>query len=369
MRYEIASRVRLPLTVLVLALLAPLWAGPVGAQEARVNVQGTVLSVQGEPLAGFRVVFRLSAGTDVHLSDPTSVEGEYAVLLPAGTLYEIVAVISPAGKRIALDPAPVQVAPGARRNLMVDVSVLPDPERVRPPFPGADRLFLSFVEDTAVVARYRAEAQLELDDLDAGDLLVLRGVGAAQFASIPNVEFGARLGYADLDASAAGGGSGATDLDLWAKLRVGPSLLPNAEFAFGGLVTLPTGDEANGQSFDALRSKVFAALRHRFERWILAAHVGLRFNEDGDVGGIRLDGRTAGSASFAVIAPIGERLAVVGEAAFEGKRFDGGESEARLLAGVNWKPLRLGALRLAIAAGLADGAPDSQIVAAYAFDF
>ena len=181
MRYERANRVRLLVAILGLALLLPLGAMPARAQEARINVQGTVLSVQGEPLAGYRVVFRLAGGTEVRLTDPTSVEGEYAVLLPAGTRYEIVAVIAPQGMRVALDPMPVDVKPGARRNLSVDVSEIPDSRLDRPAFPGADRLFLSFVEDTALVDRYHAEFQLESDDLDAGDLRVLRAVGAAQF--------------------------------------------------------------------------------------------------------------------------------------------------------------------------------------------
>jgi len=260
--------------------------------------------------------------------------------------------------------------PGARRNLIVDVSILPDPGRGGPAFAGGGRLFLSFVEDTAVVARYWGEGQLEIADLPGGDLMVPRAVGAAQFESLPNVEFGARIGFADLDpASGMGGDSGMTDLDLWAKLRVERGGMRNRELAFGGLVTLPVGDEATLQSYDALRSKLFAAMRCRFDKMILAAHVGLRFNEDGEIAGIPLDGRTAASASVAAIAPLGERIALVGEAAFEGKRFESSDSDARLLVGVNWKVLRRGTLRLAVAAGLADGAPDSQLLAAYALDF
>jgi hypothetical protein len=370
MSYERANRVRLLAAVLGLTLLLPLGAVPARAQEAQANVQGTLLSVQGEPLPGYRVVFRLVGGTEVRLTDPTSVEGEYAVLLPVGARYEIVAVIAPQGTRVALDPALVEVKPGARRNLMVDVSEVPAPGEGRPTFPGADRLFLSFVEDTALADRYRAELQLEMADLDAGDLMVLRAVGVAQIESIPQVEFGARLGYADLDpASGSGGGSGMTDLDLWAKLRIVPRWMQEGDLAFGGLITMPTGDESTGQSFDGLRSKLFVALRSRLARVVLAAHAGVRFNQDGDLGSVVLDGRTAGSASVALIAPIGERLAVVGEASYEGKRFAGFDSDTRLAGGVNWKLPRKGVLRFAVVMGLADGAPDSQLLAAYAHDF
>ena len=36
---------------------------------------------------------------------------------------------------------------------------------------------------------------------------------------------------------------------------------------------------------------------------------------------------------------------------------------------VNWKPLAYGSFRLAASTGLADGAPDSQLLIGYSFDF
>ena len=41
----------------------------------------------------------------------------------------------------------------------------------------------------------------------------------------------------------------------------------------------------------------------------------------------------------------------------------------RLLAGVNWRALPHGVVRLAIGTGVADGAPDTQVVVGYSFDF
>ena len=187
---------------------------------------------------------------------------------------------------------------------------------------------------------------------------------------IPRIEFGGRFGYAGLDSSSGlPGGAGATDLDLWAKFHLGPRWLRNADFSFGGLVTVPTGNEDNGQSFDALRSELFFAMRYRFSRFMLAAHGGVWFNENGTLGGATLDGQTAPALGVGIVAPMTERLVVIGELKYEGERFSGVGDDARLLGGVNWKPLPWGSFRLALSAGLADGAPDVQFLGAWMIDF
>ena len=45
------------------------------------------------------------------------------------------------------------------------------------------------------------------------------------------------------------------------------------------------------------------------------------------------------------------------------------EDDARLLGGVNWRPLARGTIRAAVSVGLTDGAPDAAIVAGYAVAF
>jgi hypothetical protein len=132
---------------------------------------------------------------------------------------------------------------------------------------------------------------------------------------------------------------------------------------------MPTGNQDHGQSFDALRSKLFFAMRYTFSSFVLSANVGVRVNEDGELYGIPLEGQTAGSLGVAAIAPIGTKFAVVGELTYEGARFDGGEADSRLLAGLNWKALPWGVVRFAIGGGLTDGAPDAQFVAGWSFDF
>jgi hypothetical protein len=357
--------------LLFAVLLLPLSAVPAGAQENLVVVRGMVVDTDEQAIVGYRVVFRIADTAEVYLSTPTENDGEYAVSLPPGFSYVAVAILSPGGARVALDgQKPFQVRVGTRRNLMVDLSSLQVEVRNPVPFAGAGRLFLSFVEDTAMVENWRIEAQLNFAGLDAGDLSRTSIIGAVQFDAMPRIEFGGRIGYAGLDGS--GGvpsGNGITDTDLWAKFYIGPRWMKHSEFGFGALVTLPTGTEDNLQSFDAMRSKLFFAMRRDFSRMTLSAHAGVRFNESGSLYGIPLEGSTAGSLGAAVIAPLGSKLAMVGEFVYEGERFEGFDADTRLLAGVNWKPGDYGVLRFALALGLTDGAPDSQVLASWAFDF
>jgi len=366
------------LSILLAALLAPLsafgterTAGTAAAAEEMIVVRGTVIDADEHPVVGFKVVVRLVDSAEVFFSNATAENGEYAVPLPAGGEYVVVAVISPGGTRLALEgQQPFLVTPGVRRDVVADVAALPAPLGERWPFPGADRLFISFVEDTSTVQRFRWESQFEVADQDAGSLLVARVLAAVQFYSIPDIEFGARLGYEGLNGSSGvPDGAGISDLDLWAKFHLGPRWLRNADFSFGGLVTLPTGSEDNGQSFDAMRSKLFFAMRYRFSSFMLAAHGGIWFNENGTLGGATLNGQTAPALGVAVLFPMSERLVVIGEAKFEGERFSGVGDDARLLGGVNWKPLPWGSFRLALSAGLTDGAPDAQFLGSWMINF
>ena len=141
------------------------------------------------------------------------------------------------------------------------------------------------------------------------------------------------------------------------------------EQSFGAVVTLPTGSEESGQSFDAMRSKLFMAMRYYFSSFVLSAHAGVRVNESGTWYGVPLDGQTAGTLAAAAIYPFGTKFTIIGEFSYEGERFAGWGADTRLLAGVNWKPAHFGTFRFSIGAGLSDGAPDTQFLGAWAFDF
>lgn len=231
-----------------------------------------------------------------------------------------------------------------------------------------DRLFLSFIEDGTVVENQWWEGQLELTDGDFVDATVLRGVVALR--PWDNVEVGARIGFGSTDTPAGvPDGSGGTDLDLWGKYRF-DSGIEGLEYVAGGVVTVPTGDDTAGLGYDAFSLAGFAAIRRAFDEAIVVGHLGLRLNGDARfLGSGDLDGDPSILAGVGVIVPVSDRISVVGELDFEGKRFEGGENDSRLLGGVNWRLENNATLRGSVAVGLADGAPDAQVLLGYAARF
>ncbi len=365
-----AVRIRSSVSFLIAVWLLAALGQP--AQASGDVVVGRIVDSLEEPAVGFRVVYRLVDGIEVALSQPTDAAGEYSVLLPSGTSYIPVAVISPDGMRFTIEnQRAVIVAPGVRRDIVLAVTLSAEAEEEFGPFPGSDRLFLSFVEDTAMAARYRSEGQLDLAFWDSADHYVSRAVFALQLEEMPRLEFGGRFGLGGAKCSCEGGRDrgGATDLDLWGKLYIGPRFSPRLELAAGALLTIGTGDEESGLGWGGLRSKLFGAARYSFPDFVVTANAGIRVNEDTRVFDTVLDGKVAPSLGLGLLYPANDNLVVVGEATYEGKRFDGWEADARVLAGVNWKLLPYGVLRLAVSVGITDGAPDSQLLAGYSFDF
>ncbi|MCP3981480.1 MAG: hypothetical protein GY716_19450 [bacterium] len=232
---------------------------------------------------------------------------------------------------------------------------------------NSDRLFNSFIEDAVIVDNQWWEGRLEYQDPEFADITVLNGLAA--FRPWKRIEVGARVGFGDSDVeNSTLDGSGATDLDGWVKYFFGASE-EGTEFAVGSVVTLPTGDDSAFLGADAFALSAFGTLRRQFNRVILSAHAGVQFNEDGQIGLVELEGETAPLGGVAVIWPTSDRLSLVGEATLRGERFEGQDSDVRILAGVNWRRFKRGILRGAVAFGLDDGAPDLQVIAGYAANF
>jgi len=255
--------------------------------------------------------------------------------------------------------------------LAVPLSALAQDDPAARATSSTDRLFQAFIQEAAVVQNQWWEGQFEYSDGGAVDVFLLRGVVA--FQPWKRWEMGARVGFGNTDTPAGiADGTGATDLDAWAKYYLGKSG-EATEFAAGGWVTVPTGDDAAGLGMDAFSIGGFGSLRHRFERVILSVHAGVRFNGDGqmfeDQLRIDLNGKTSPSVGAGLIFPQSDRVTFVAEANFEGARFDGGDSDVRVLGGVNWRMFNRGMFRGAVAIGLSDGAPDAQLLAAYAWTF
>jgi hypothetical protein len=228
-------------------------------------------------------------------------------------------------------------------------------------------LFLAFADDAALVENQWWEGQAEFSDYDGFDTKILRGVVAFQVAR--DVEVGGRVGFGDTDVSGPGGGSGATDLDLWGKYYLGQAA-GATEFAVGGILTVPTGDDTAGLGLDAFSLAAFGALRHRMNRAILAAHAGVRLNGDGSfLGSPELEGKASAIVGAGWIVPVSDQVSFVAELNLESKRFEGGDTDARLLGGVNWRIANQGTVRGAVSVGLDDGAPDTQLIGAYVYSF
>lgn len=351
--------------------LVALAVGLVSAQE-NVRLEGTIYDTRGVPVPECRVIVRILDGTDVFVSTPSSEGGRFAVDLPAGRSYLIVAAVAPTGGRVGVrDAVPIE-ARGAVVTQDIDLpfSAEPGPRHAAKELAGSDRLFLSFVEDPLLVDRQRYELQGERADFDSADRLDARLLAAWQLPQLPRVELGLRTGLATVDTDLPlADDSGPTDSDVWAKFHMRRSADGRTDMAVGNVITFPTGDEDAGLSRDSLQSKPFFALSHSVRSAAVVGHVAVRFSEDSTVGGMRFEGEVAPSAGLGVVIPFDSSWTLIIEAQWEGERFEGAEPEGRVLAGLNWRPLPHGTLRAAVSGGFEDASPDTAVLVGWAFDF
>jgi hypothetical protein len=236
------------------------------------------------------------------------------------------------------------------------------------PTSGSDRFYLAFVEDATVVDRQWWEGQLSYADFDRGKTIAL--VGVVAFQPWVDWEIGGSVGFGDTSIDGTGlDGSGATDLDIYAKYHLGGG--GDNEFGVGGVITVPTGDETAGLGSDAFGGSAFGAYRRRMKRAIFAAHAGVQFNGSGRrfAETADRDGETAAQVGFGVIYPFSDNVSGVAEFDFRDGRLEGDKANSQLLGGVNWRVGGRGTIRGALSFGLADGAPDFAVVGGYAAVF
>lgn len=242
-----------------------------------------------------------------------------------------------------------------------------------PPTKGgvnADRLFMSFAEDATVIQRQWWEAQFEYADGSSTypwDKTIVRGIVALN--PVQHLEIGGRVGFGSTDASGdTPDGSGATDLDVYGKYHFGT--YQATEFAVGGIATVPTGDDRAGLGTDSFSFKAFGSLRYKLPSAIFTANAGLRINGDARYGdGPDIQGKTSAAVGLGLLIPVSNEVTLVGEVGVETERFENSDADVRALGGINWRPSGRGAFRGALAVGLADGAPDFQVLLGYAWIF
>jgi len=350
---------------------------PTAAQPRESKLEGTIYSAEGEPVPGCRVVTRFVDGTEVFISPPSDESGRYAIEIPSFQDYVLVALVAPTGGRVDLPGSePFSATPGTvERDITIPMPSAPRPRRGLKGLVGADRLFLSFVEDPATVAGPYGEFQLDAQFSDQVDSTAGVLIGAFSFDSLPRVEIGLRVGYAEVDPKGYSSQSGATDLELWGKLHMYRSAGNRWDLALGALMTFPTGDQDAGLSPDALQSKIFFAGSYAFRTTALVFNVGARATEDAwwvapDGVKYAVDGRISGSAGIGVIVPLSRSTSLVYEIAYDGEQFEDAGSDTRALAGLNWRTHPHGLLRVGVAAGVESNVPpDAELIVGYALTY
>lgn len=341
------------------------------AQQASpmVSIQGSVQDIDGDPVVGARVVYRLVDAEGVFISTPTDATGTYSLDLPSGANCRPVAVLVAGGTRVDLgEVASTRAVDGVTHQINIDRPMRWNPSAVVQNFPGSDRMFRSYAEDTAIVDHFRLEAQVQRQEGDAFDRGLMNVIGTASFKAIPAVEFGAKLSLVGVNTNNSMSGDGLGDTDLWAKYALGATQDSRHELAFGAVVTLPTGSDSKGAGFGSTGSKLFAAARREFSAGVFTGNVNLTFNGDGEFFDASLEGKTALGVNFGVIVPWTFRLAFVGEVGYATERFEDWGAEAGVLGGVNVL-LKEGSIRGALGLGLDDGSPDVELTVGYAFLF
>ena len=349
-----------PVILAVCILLLPL-----GVARAETTIEGRILDAAGDPVSGYRVVARMVEGTEPFISQPSDEEGRYSLAVPTGERYLIVALIAPSGGRVALpDSEPLTSTPGRlTRDLQLSHVA---PRMSRGALRGADRLFLSFVEDPVITARQHLEIQFDTEwDMLESDRSSAHLIAAFSLPRIPRLEIGLRAGFGEIRPSGASSNTGALDADLWVKFPLHNS--ERWETAVGTLITLPTGDADEGLGRDSTQAELFVAGSCSLEPSVLIGHVGVVTSADGEVFGEPREGGTTVSAGVGVLVPLSSDASLVFEARYDGERLQGTDSDSLLLVGLDWKVHWRGKLRTALAAGLEGSSVDGRFLVGYAF--
>ena len=232
-----------------------------------------------------------------------------------------------------------------------------------------DRLFLrTFEFDGEIVDGQWWEGDLVYTNFDNYDAFTLELLAALQ--PFRKLEVGGRVGFGSTNTDKGlPDGSGATDLDLWAKYRVGASS-PNTDISLGGEVKIPTGDDRAGLGTDAFALTLFGALRQELQNSVFTAYAGIQFNDDGRIfDDIQLKGKTAGVMGGGIILPLSNTISFVGQANLATERYEEGDSEFNIEGGINWHVSKRGVFRTSLLIGITDGGPDSALQAGYAHTF
>jgi hypothetical protein len=264
-----------------------------------------------------------------------------------------------------------RLGPALALAALATAALAADPTAKPAPVYGlSDRLFLSFAQDAAIAPSQWWEGQIEYQNGSSGvpvDALIVRGVFA--FQPVRNLEIGGSFGLGNSNADPGlPDGTGATDLNAYGKWMF-VNAADHLDFSAGGVLTLPTGDDTVGLGYNSFAFQAFGAMRYRMEGAIIGGNIGARYNGDGKFMGTDLNGKSSFELGVCALFPMANQVTLTAEAQIETARFSGIDSTASLAGGVNWKLVKRGVLRAAVAAGLTDATPNFRILLGYAYTF
>jgi len=241
-------------------------------------------------------------------------------------------------------------------------ALLPSPARAATP---DERRFLQiFFEDAAVVENGWFEAQFRFQNL-SGDADALRIGPVFAFSPIDRLEIGGRFDFVDIDFGATSE-SGVSDTTVYGKWQFYRNPV---QFAVGGELSLPTGDEDNGLGTGEVDPTIFASIRKDLPDVTLTGMFGFRFNNDASIGGGTLEGKTSIFLGGGAMFPVQERFSLSGELTIETERYESADSAVELTAGAYWYATDGFTLRGGLGIGLDDGSPDWELIVGAAWHF
>ena len=262
------------------------------------------------------------------------------------------------------------MAAGPGRRLLAPVvlacavvpALLPAPAGAATP---DERRFLQiFFEDAAVVENAWFEAQFRFQNL-SGDAEALRLGPVFAFSPTDRLELGGRFDFMDIDFGATSE-SGVSDTIVYGKWQFYRNPV---QFAIGAELSLPTGDEDNGLGTGEVDPAIFASVRKDLQDVTLTGMFGFRFNNDAEIGGGSVDGKTSIFLGGGAMFPVAERFSLSGELTVETERYENADSAVELTAGAYWFASDGFTLRGGLGIGLDDGAPDWQLIVGAAWHF
>jgi hypothetical protein len=249
------------------------------------------------------------------------------------------------------------------------------------------RFFQQFFTDAAITSQWW-EAQLRIQQGSVPPVQDADGFAIGPVIAVSpwrDVELGGQVFYVDYDPDnrAFESESGVGDVDVFGKYRI---MTDPLQLTFGASLTLPTGSEDDGLGTGELVPAVFAAVRGDLGDIVGVAHLGLRFNKDAEIldEQLDLDSKTSTFLGGGLIFPTSDSFSWSVEATVESKRFKDPrfkpkgssssrsvelDADIRLTGGVHWTFSRHNMLRGAAGVGLADGAPDLELIGSYVYSF